>query len=146
MSLNIQVNRKVYSPDCIIGEMTIDGQFFCHTLEPAWRDLGADGSGKVIGKTAIPAGTYDIVVDYSNHFGRELPHILNVPFFAGVRCHGGNTAADTEGCTICGQETDGKELVRDCKGVVDELTAKIKANPGSKYTVSDGEECPKQVA
>ena len=57
---------------------------------------------KVPGETAIPAGSYKMVLSKSPKFGRILPEILNVPNFVGIRIHKGNTAADSSGCLIIG--------------------------------------------
>ncbi|MEJ7823497.1 MAG: DUF5675 family protein [Chitinophagaceae bacterium] len=57
---------------------------------------------KVKGKTAIPTGTYEIIVSYSNKFKKYLPLLLNVPGYQGIRIHPGNTHADTEGCILPG--------------------------------------------
>ena len=57
---------------------------------------------KVPGETAIPAGTYKMILSKSPKFGRILPEILNVPNFVGIRIHKGNTAEDSAGCLIIG--------------------------------------------
>lgn len=57
---------------------------------------------KIPGETAIPAGSYKMVLSKSPKFGRILPEILNVPNFVGIRIHKGNTAADSSGCLIIG--------------------------------------------
>jgi hypothetical protein len=77
----------------------------CWTLEDVVREKPGVpvAQWKVKGETAIPLGTYDLIVDFSNHFQKDLPHILNVPGFDGVRIHGGNKAADTEGCLLVAQ-------------------------------------------
>lgn len=80
----------------------------CFTLEDVVRETPHQrvDEWKVAGKTAIPMGIYDVVVSESPHFSAMaghpviLPELLNVPGFAGVRMHGGNTAADTEGCIL----------------------------------------------
>ena len=45
----------------IIGDLFIDGVYFCHTLEDEKR---ADGV-KVYGKTAISDGIYEVKLTYS---------------------------------------------------------------------------------
>lgn len=67
----------------------------CYTLEDVVRS-----GPKVPGETAIPAGTYPLLITYSNRFKRLLPLVDNVPGFAGIRMHGGNTSANTEGCLL----------------------------------------------
>lgn len=57
---------------------------------------------KIPGKTAIPAGLYNVELTFSPKFKRELPLILNVPYFEGIRIHRGNKDEDTEGCLIPG--------------------------------------------
>jgi hypothetical protein len=65
---------------------------------------------KVPEKTAIPYGRYKIVIDFSDKFQRELPHILGVPGFSGIRIHPGNTAAHTAGCPLIGEIYGNNEI------------------------------------
>ena len=58
---------------------------------------------KVYGETCIPFGTYKIVVNMSPKFKRELPRLLDVPSFEGVLIHRGNTAKDSAGCILVGE-------------------------------------------
>ena len=58
---------------------------------------------KVYGETAIPTGTYKLVIDYSNRFKKNMAHILNVPGYEGIRIHTGNSAKDSLGCIIVGK-------------------------------------------
>lgn len=57
---------------------------------------------KVYGQTAIPARRYKIEMLHSNHFNRMLPHLIDVPGYAGILIHPGNKAADTNGCILPG--------------------------------------------
>jgi len=58
--------------------------------------------GKVPGRTAVPAGTYEVRDTYSPRFKRNMLEVVGVPGFQGIRIHSGNTADDTEGCLIPG--------------------------------------------
>lgn len=105
------------SPLLIDGVRFADGKNKCSALEDKDRGLTQDmplaeiTRRKVKGRTAIPAGTYDVAITYSPRFKKNLPLLLNVPGFAGVRIHPGNTAADTEGCILVGcNKATGKVL------------------------------------
>ena len=95
--MNLTLIRKYPSTDCIIGELYVDGQFECFTLEDIERPV------KIPKVTAIPRGTYEVVISYSNRFEKLLPLLQNVPDFEGVRIHTGNKATNTEGCILVGQ-------------------------------------------
>ena len=107
-------------------ERQIDAQkldkehYFCDTLEPMWRNLlgitllPADEnvylgrvSGKKArkekGKTAIPEGTYPLLITKSARFHQWLPLLQGVPDFDGIRIHAGNYPDDTQGCILPGE-------------------------------------------
>ena len=91
-----------------IGKIYIDGEYFCDTLEDKVRDLNKNGvfdgdEKKVYGETAIPYGTYKVILSYSPKFKRILPELLDVPSFTGIRIHRGNTQNDTAGCLLVGE-------------------------------------------
>ena len=97
MKLTLRTTAK--KDDYTIGKLYADGEFVCDTLEDAVR------SEKIQGKTAIPSGEYEVVMTMSNRFKKIMPLLLDVPNYAGVRIHSGNTAQDTEGCILCGRNT-----------------------------------------
>lgn len=97
--MNLILRRKVLTSKSTIGELREeDGTLIAFTLEDRQREDGE----KVPGETAIPCGTYEIVITHSQRFNRPLPLLLNVPNFSGIRIHPGNTAADTHGCILVG--------------------------------------------
>lgn len=99
------LQRERSAAGATLGSLYVDGQFECFTLEDAIRELpGASVyTWKIAGRTAIPAGTYPILLTESVRFGRRLPLLVGVPGFAGVRIHSGNRASDTEGCILPGR-------------------------------------------
>jgi hypothetical protein len=102
--MKLTLNRLQVDAACTIGQLLVDGEAECYVLEDKVREVRGQpvSSWKIYGQTAIPVGTYAVIIDHSEHFGRDLPHILNVPGFEGVRIHPGNTAKDTEGCLLVG--------------------------------------------
>lgn len=93
---NIYVNRFPSTVHSTSGEMTYDGIRQLFTLEDVERKI------KKVNKTAIPRGEYRVVITYSNRFKKDLPILLNVPGFEGIRIHAGNTEEDTSGCILVG--------------------------------------------
>jgi hypothetical protein len=88
-----------------LGKLYVNGVYEAETLEDQVR-----ADGKVFGETAIPAGTYRVIINKSTRFNRMLPLILDVPGFLGIRIHPGNTDADTEGCILVGRYHVGASL------------------------------------
>lgn len=82
----------------------------CYVLEDKYREVeGQDVSQwKVQNLTAIPKGTYDVRITFSNRFQSKLPQLIDVPGFTGVRIHTGNSSQNTEGCLLVGMTWDGK--------------------------------------
>lgn len=125
--MRLSLTRQKSSPNSTIGALYIDGQFFCFTLEDIVRELGPNGEGKVDGRTAIPAGEYSIIIDFSKRFNRPMPHILSVPCFEGVRIHSGNTAADTEGCILLGLTKAGDDRIVQSIAALDSFMEQLKS-------------------
>lgn len=90
------LNRKIYSDTSTVGDLLLDGQVFCQTLEDTCR------RNKLPGITAIPPGVYRVVIDYSKRYSRFMPRILDVPGYSGVLIHWGNYPKDTDGCVLVG--------------------------------------------
>lgn len=94
--------RDILLPSVTLGRLFVDNVFECYTLEDTDRRMEEFSQSKIKGSTAIPLGAYRVIVDKSLRFGRDMPHVMNVPHFDGIRIHSGNTAEDTEGCIIVG--------------------------------------------
>ena len=94
--MKLEVIRHAFKPTYTIGKLYIDGKYFCDTLEDVVRK----------GPKAIPAGTYEVILNVSPRFGKVLPRLLNVPGFDGILIHAGNTSKDTSGCILVGQNKE----------------------------------------
>ena len=99
--------RKEYGDNYTISELSVNGVYECFILEDTVRPKGV----KIFGNTAVPAGTYNVVINFSNHFQKLLPELLNVPMFEGIRIHSGNTDVDTEGCLLVGTTWGGPDFI-----------------------------------
>ena len=112
--------RKYKKAEYTIGELYIDGKFFCNTIEDKDRGLKQDMTlseiqkTKVPNETAIPAGKYEVVLDiispsfskkqfYKDFCDGKLPRLLNVPGFEGILIHCGTNQDNSSGCIIVGE-------------------------------------------
>jgi hypothetical protein len=93
-----------------MGEMYLNGKFFCYTLEDKERDLSQCDdilkikNKKIYGQTAIPKGQYKWILTYSNKLNQNTPELLEVKGFNNIRIHAGNTEKDTLGCILVGYQ------------------------------------------
>lgn len=118
--MRITLRRIARRGSYTIGQLLINGQKVCDTLEDTDRGLRQEMSleelrrRKIAGKTAIPTGTYGVELGtvsprfgwqpfYKEVCGGCLPRLVGVPGYEGVLIHCGNSAEDTEGCVLVGQ-------------------------------------------
>ena len=113
----IEVLRLDRGIDCTIGKLLIAGEIICWTLEDIVRP---EGAAKVYGQTAIPEGVYNVVLRTSPRLGIVVPWIEDVPDFTAIQIHPGNTAADTLGCILVGEERD-RDAIRRSRAAFDKL-------------------------
>ncbi len=107
--MELVLKRMIYTDESTEGDLFLGEVFECNTLEDTCRNRDKNYDGrlsldeKVFGKTAIPAGRYEIKMEWSNKFKRKMPHLQNVPYYSGIMIHWGNKAADTYGCILTGR-------------------------------------------
>lgn len=130
--MKLRIERKTKSAVATVGRLSIDGEdagFF--TLEPPIREEKP---------RAIPEGVYKVIVDYSQHFECELPHVLDVPGFEGIRIHPGNTSKDTRGCILLGKTWGGANFIGYSRDAFNAVFQKIQA------ALAQGEEVTLEIA
>lgn len=107
--MKLKLQRRFLGETYTIGSLYIDGVKLCDTIEDKVRDYNKDGDlndpgeQKIYGETAIPYGTFEVDLTMSPKFKRVLPLVKNVPYFVGIRIHRGNTASDSAGCILPGE-------------------------------------------
>ena len=123
----LNVTRENSTASSTPGILKVDDAFECYTLEPVVREVPNEdvADWKVEGKTAIPSGTYEVIIDLSAHFDRPMPHLVDVPGFEGILIHYGNTSADTEGCILVGNLRENPDEILQSRAAFDDLFKKI---------------------
>lgn len=106
--MKLTLRRTELNDEYTAGELFLNDEYFCRTLEDPNRDSNKNGifdngEKKIYGNTCIPYGEYRVIVNMSPKFGRELPRLLDVPEFTGILIHRGNTVENTEGCILVGE-------------------------------------------
>ena len=127
-TLELLLDRKYRKETYTIGNLYVDGEWFCNALEDKDRGLSQTmtleeiNKIKVYGETAIPTGRYEVRMDivspkyngvkwYKDNFGGRMPRLESVKGFSGILIHSGNTALDSNGCILVGMnKAKGKVL------------------------------------
>lgn len=118
MEITLEREKELFNDNYgkfTLGDLYIDGEHFCVTLEDGFNDL----YNKIPGKTRIPSGRFKIekrkvlsglTVKYRNHRDKRVRdsfdfhlEICDVPFFENVYIHIGNYPTHTDGCVLVGR-------------------------------------------
>tara|TARA_R100000995_G_scaffold18009_1_gene7284 strand:- start:4316 stop:4855 length:540 start_codon:yes stop_codon:yes gene_type:complete len=97
--VNLLILRDTFTEESTIGELFLNGERFCDTLELPYRDNQRSIS-------CIPIGQYKVRLRPARQSAtRDYLHLLvqNVKNRSHILFHKGNTAKDTRGCILVGQ-------------------------------------------
>ena len=97
--INLLILRDTFTSESILGELFLNGERFCDTLELPYRDNKRSVS-------CIPTGEYKVRMRYPRESAtREYLHLLvqEVKDRSYILFHRGNSAKDTRGCILVGQ-------------------------------------------
>jgi hypothetical protein len=96
--INLLLIRDTFSKESTLGELFINGERICDTLENPWQDNQRNIS-------CIPEGEYPLRLRLARESAsRDYLHLLvqDVPNRDWILFHRGNTAKDTSGCILVG--------------------------------------------
>ena len=100
--INLLLIRDTFSKKSTIGELFLNGERICDTLENPWVDNQRNVS-------CIPEGVYPVRLRLPRESAsRDYLHLLvqEVPNRDWILFHRGNTAKDTSGCILVGLGTE----------------------------------------
>ena len=146
--MELKLKRIARKETYTIGRLYVDGVRWCDTIEDKDRGLKQDMAQayikriKVQGETAIPTGRFRVTLGVKSprmskkaayqFCGGFVPRLINVPGFDGILIHIGNTAKDSEGCILVGENKEvGKVL--NSTATFCKLYEKLKSAKGEIY-------------
>lgn len=111
--MELILTRTINNDGWTIGQLTVDGKYVCDVIEDKDRGLESTMPVPTIlqikqpSRTAIPSGTYKIVMDvvspkfsqykyYSDYCDGLLPRLVGVPGYDGILIHGAVRSDGTE--------------------------------------------------
>lgn len=118
--INLLLIRNTFSKKSTIGELFLNGERICDTLENPWQDNQRNIS-------CIPEGVYPVRLRLPRESGtRDYIHLLvkDVKDRDYILIHIGNTAKDTSGCILVGLGTE-QDVVHNSTLAMDLLIKEI---------------------
>ena len=118
--INLLLIRDTFSKESTIGELFLNGERICDTLENPWQDNQRNIS-------CIPEGVYPVRLRLARESAtRDYLHLLvqDVPNRDWILFHRGNTAKDTSGCILVGLGTE-QDVVHNSTLAMDLLIKEI---------------------
>jgi hypothetical protein len=100
-NINLLILRETFTDNSTIGELFLNGEKMCDTLELPYRDNQRSIS-------CIPTGQYKVRLRYPRESAtRDYLHLLvqDVKDRSYILFHRGNSAKDTRGCILVGLGT-----------------------------------------
>lgn len=150
--MELLLKRRFKGPKYTIGSLYINGIYECDTIEDTDRGLHNNMSEeeiklkKIYGQTAIPYGKYKIDMNtvsptfknrsWAKPYSGKLPRLLNVKGYEGILIHVGNTASDSLGCIICGENKIKGKVINSTACFMELMTVLLKAHlKGEEITI-----------
>ena len=129
-TINLLLIRDTFTDQSTVGELFLNGERMCDTLELPYRDNQRSIS-------CIPDGKYKVRLRYARESAtRDYLHLLvqDVKDRSYILFHRGNSAKDTRGCILVGQGTE-QDIVHNSTLAMDLLLKEIINLGGTKINL-----------
>ena len=129
--INLLLIRDTFTKKSVIGELFLNGERFCDTLELPYKDNQRSVS-------CIPAGQYKVRLRLPRESAtRDYVHLLvqDVPNRDYILFHRGNSSKDTRGCILVGQGSQ-QDVVHNSTLAMDLLVKEIINLGGEKINLT----------
>jgi hypothetical protein len=129
-AINLLIIRDTFSEKSTIGELFLNGERMCDTLELPWKDNQRNIS-------CIPEGVYKVRLRLARESAtRDYLHLLvqDVPNRDWILFHRGNSAKDTSGCILVGLGSQ-QDFVQNSTLAMDLLMKEILNLGGTKINL-----------
>ena len=144
--MDLQLTRTTLTDLSTEGELTVNGQLQCYTLELPVRD-GLPGSAIPPGKYLVkmlPSPKFEASADpWVLQYASAIPHVLGIPGRSDILIHWGNSPHDTEGCILVGQ-TRGEDFVGSSRAAFFALWSKLMVVNGEVISLQVNGGIPQQ--
>ncbi len=120
--MDILIKRHTFLPTSTLGDLYLDGEHFCYTLERPSADL-ADATEPF----CIPEGQYGAIVAFFPHMGEDAVLLSGTEPRTGIFIHVGNYPKNTEGCILVGL-SQSADFVGNSKDAFERLMRKVGKN------------------
>lgn len=132
--MELFLTRYKTGPDGTFGSLSWNGKSLV-TLEKAWQDNEPD-------KSCVPAGTYELLINFSPHFDCPTPILLDVPCRTNIRIHPANWQTQLQGCIAVGEHEaaiNGRPGLADSNRAFNDLMDGLSRTTANKniITISD---------
>ena len=118
--VNLLIIRETFTDKSTIGNLYLDGEWLCDTLELPWKDNQRSVS-------CIPAGQYKVRLRTARESAtRDYLHLLiqDVPNRDYILVHIGNKSSDSRGCVLVGIGTE-QDFVKNSRLAMELLMKEI---------------------
>ena len=118
--INLLLIRDTWTEKSTMGQLFLNGELFCDTLENPWKNNTRNIS-------CIPKGKYSVDLRPARQSAtRDYLHLIlkDVPNRDYILVHRGNSAQDTRGCILVGRGTE-QDIVYNSRMSMDLLMKEI---------------------